>query len=155
MKRKRVLVVGLGRFGTSLVEELWDADVDVLVVDRNQAAVDVVMMKTCAALVGDGSDTWVLDGIGAKDVDVAGVTFAEDVDAGILTVFELAQRKVPTIVARAANERQAAALRAVGASRAIVIEHEMGRRLAPELLTPSSVARIECGYPYRASARER
>jgi trk system potassium uptake protein TrkA len=149
MKTKRVLVIGLGRMGTALVEELWDTNVEIVVVDKNDAAVDVVKDKAAAAFVADGSDPRVLESIGAGDMDVAVVTYSEDFEANVLAVASLAQMKVPVIIARGANERQRAVLAAVGATRVVLVEHEMGRRLAPEVLSPVSADFAEYASAFR------
>jgi trk system potassium uptake protein len=143
MKQKRVLVIGLGRLGTSLVEELWDTNVDIVVVDKSDVAVDSVKDKASAAFVADGSDPSVLASLGAKELDVAVVTYGEDFESTVLAVSSLAQLRVPTIIARAATERQGSVLTAVGATRVVLVENEMGRRLAPEVLSPASSALAE------------
>ena len=48
MKLKTVLVIGLGPMGTSLVEELWDTNVEIVVIDRDPVAVDAVKDKAHA-----------------------------------------------------------------------------------------------------------
>jgi len=149
MKHKRVLVIGLGGLGRSLVEELWDTHVEIMVIDKSESAIDAVKDKAGAAFVADGSDPGVLEGVGAKDVDVAVITYAEDFESSVLVVASLAQLKVPAIFARASNDRQAAVLRAVGATRVILVEHEMGRRLAPEVLSPVSADLVEYASSFR------
>lgn len=143
MKNKRVLVIGLGRMGQGLIEELWDTQVEILAVDMSAAAIDEVKDKTAAAFVGDGSDQNVLASIGARELDVAVVTYGEDFEATALAVSSLAQMKLPTIIARAATERQANILYAIGATRVVRVENEMGRRLAAEVLSPASSAIAE------------
>lgn len=138
MKNKRVLVIGVGRMGQGLIEELFDTQVEILAVDTAEAAIDQVKDKTAAAFVGDGSDQHVLASLGVRDLDVAVVTYGEDFEATALAVSSLAQMKVPTIIARAATARQANILYAVGATRVVRVEDEMGRRLAPEVLSPAS-----------------
>ena len=149
MQKKRVLVVGLGQLGTSLVEQLWDAHVEIVAVDESEAAIEAVKDKTSAAFVGDGSNPQVLEGIGAKNMDVAVVSFAENFEASVLAVSSLAQMKIPTILARGADERQATVLRAVGATRVVLVEKEMGRRLAPEVLSPASSELVEYASSFR------
>src|SRR5690606_18794477 len=77
MKPKSVLVIGLGRFGTSIVETLWKSRAEVIAVDNNPEAVDAVKDMTSAAFVGDATVPKVLEGIGAQSVDTAIVTFGE------------------------------------------------------------------------------
>jgi trk system potassium uptake protein TrkA len=149
MKQKTVLVIGLGPMGTSLVEELWDTNVELVVIDRNPVAVDAVKDKAHAALVADATDPAVLEGVGAKDLHAAVVAFSDDFEAAVLTVATLAQLKVPTIIARAKNERQAAVLRAVGSTRVVLVEREMGRRLAPEVLSPAASELVEQAAAFR------
>ncbi len=136
MSHKKVLVIGLGRFGSALAEELWNTNCELLVVDKDPQAVDVHKAHASAAFVADGSEPGVLQNIGARDVDVAVVTSGEDFEATVLCVSQLSQLGVKIIFARAANERQAHVLRAVGATRAVQVENEMGRRMAVQVLNP-------------------
>lgn len=136
MSQKKVLVIGLGRFGSALCEELWDTNCELLVVDKSPEAVDAHKSRSSAAFVADASEPGVLENIGARDVDVAVVTSGEDFEATVLCVSQLAQMGVKTIFARAANDRQAHVLHAVGATRAVQVENEMGRRLAVQVLNP-------------------
>ena len=149
MKKKRVLVIGLGRLGTSLVTELWDTNVEAVVVDRSEAAIDAVKDRVAAAFVGDGSDPAVLEGIGANEMDVAVVTPGEGFESCVLACASLAKLGVPAIIVRASNERQADVLRAVGATRVVLLEHEMGRRLAFEVLSPASSDLMEYASSFR------
>lgn len=149
MKQKTVLVIGLGPMGSSLVEELWDTNVEIIVVDRNPLAVDAVKDRASAALVADATDPEVLKGVGARDLDVAVVSFSGDFEAAVLTVATLGQLKIPAIIARAKNERQAAVLRAVGATRVVLVESEMGRRLAPEVLSSAASELMEQAAAFR------
>src|SRR5690606_6408544 len=137
MKRpRRVLVIGLGRFGSALVDELWQTGCEILAVDKNPEAIDAIKARTSAAFVADATDPAVLESIGARDVDVAVVTAGEAFEGVVLCVSQLAQLGVKVIFARAANDRQAHVLERVGATRAVQVENEMGRRLAVQVLNP-------------------
>ncbi len=149
MKKKRVLVIGLGRLGTALVDELFDTGVEIAVIDKSAAAVDALKDRVGGAFVADGSDPAVLENVGAGEMDVAVVTYGEDFETTVLAVATLAQLKVPAIVARAGNERQAAVLRSVGATRVVMVEHEMGRRLAPEILSPAAADLADYASSFR------
>lgn len=149
MRKKRVLVIGLGRLGTSLVDELFDTGVEVAVIDKSAAAVDAVKDKVSAAFVADGSEPNVLESVGAREMDVAAITHGEDFETTVLAVATLAQLKVPAIFARVATERQAAVLRSVGATRVVLVESEMGRRLAPEVLSSAASELMEQAAAFR------
>jgi trk system potassium uptake protein len=149
LSHKKVLVIGLGRFGSALAEELWNTNCELLVVDKDADAVDAHKSRASAAFVADASEPGVLENIGARDVDVAVVTSGEDFEATVLCVSQLAQMGVKTIFARAANDRQAHVLRAVGASRAVQVENEMGRRLAVQVLNPVAAHLIDFATHFR------
>jgi trk system potassium uptake protein TrkA len=148
-KDKKVLVIGLGRFGSALAEELWDTNAELIVVDKDPEAVDAHKSRASAAFVADASDPGVLENLGARDVDVAVVTPGEDFEGTVMCVSQLVQLGVKTIFARAANDRQAHVLRAVGASRALQVENEMGRRLAMQVLNPVAAELLDFAMHFR------
>jgi trk system potassium uptake protein len=149
LKPKKVLVIGLGRFGSALAEELWDTNTELIVVDRASEAIDPHKARSSAAFVADATAPGVLENIGAADVDVAVVTSGEDFEATVLCVSQLAQLGVKNIFARAANDRQAHVLRAVGATRAVQVENEMGRRLAVQVLNPVAAHFMDFAMHFR------
>jgi trk system potassium uptake protein len=146
---KKVLVVGVGRFGAALIDELWESGCDLIVVDKDSDAIDSIKSKAGAAFIADATDPAVLDNIGARDVDVAVVTAGEAFEGVVLCVSVLAELGVKVIFARAANDRQASVLRRVGATRAIQVENEMGRRLAVQVLNPVSSDLLEFATHFR------
>jgi trk system potassium uptake protein TrkA len=149
LKPKKVLVIGLGRFGSALAEELWDTNAELIVVDKDSDAVDEHKSRASAAFVADASEPGVLENIGARDVDVAVVTPGEDFESTVLCVSLLAELRVKTIFARAASDRQAQVLKAVGATRAVQVENEMGRRLAVQVLNPAAAHLMDLATHFR------
>ena len=149
MRKRQVLVIGLGRMGLSIVDELFDTSADVVCVDKRAEAVDLVKDRVAAAYIADGSDPAVLEQVEAHEADVAVITYGEDFEATVMAVSALHALGVSTIVARAATARQATVLRAVGATRVVLIEEEMGRRLAPELLSPAARELAEYASSFR------
>ncbi len=149
MATKKVLVVGLGRFGGALADELWDTGSELIIVDKDPDAIDAYKSKASAAFVANVNDPGVLESVGARDVNVAVVTAGEDFEATVLAVAQLSQLGVKTIFARAVNDRQAHVLRAVGATRAVQVEDEMGRRLAVQVLNPSAAHLMDYATHFR------
>lgn len=136
MKAKKVLVIGLGRFGDSLVETLWQSRAEVIAVDADPEQVERAKSVTSAAFQGDATDPRVLSAIGAEHVDTAVVTFGEDFEATVLCVATLRKMGVKDVIARAATPRQAEVLRMVGATRVVQLEREMGHRVAADVVMP-------------------
>jgi trk system potassium uptake protein len=146
---KKILVVGLGRFGNAVVETLWNGGSDVTVVDRESHLVEGIKGHTHAAFVADGTDLAVLESIGSRGMDAAVVTFGEAFESAVLAVSSLKTLGVPEIVARAATPRRGDVLRAVGATRVIEVEREIGERVAHEMLTPSARELVDLASQYR------
>lgn len=149
-QRKTILVIGLGAFGSTLVQALWNSrEVEVIAVDEREEAVDAIKDRAAFAYVGDGSSARVLEDVGAKDVDSAVISFAEDFEASVMCVATLKRLGVPHILARAANDRQAEILRAVGATRVLELECDMGRAVAVELTSVASSELLDFAHGYR------
>jgi trk system potassium uptake protein TrkA len=152
LKQLKVLVIGVGRFGTSLVEELYARGAEVIAIDRNREAVDRVASRCAVPLIADGSDPKVLENAGAAHVDVAVITSGESFEASVMAVASLKRLGVKHIVARAANERQAEILDTIGATRSVVLESEMGHRVALELMNPESEESIDFANDFAVQA---
>ena len=149
MISKHILVIGLGRFGASIVQTLWDKGSQIVVIDRNADAIAEVREHTHAAFIADGTDPAVLESVDAKHMDVAIVTFGQAFEAAVLTVASLKKLGVKNIVARAETDRQAEVLRAVGATRVLQLEEEMGERVGLELTTPAASDILDFAGHYR------
>lgn len=140
---KRVLVIGLGSFGSELCQTLHDAGAEVIAVDESSAAIEAIAPISAHAVIGDGTDPKVLTAIEAGSADAAVVTFGEHFEASVLVVASLKQLGLKQIVARAASPRQADVLTAVGATRVIQLESEGGRRLGRLLTSSAALDMVE------------
>lgn len=149
MKRRKVLVLGVGRFGSSIVQTLWHHGAEVIAVDQNAQDIDRVKGWTTAAFVGDATDVKALEGVGAREVEAAAVTFGENFEGAVLCVASLKRLGVNDIIARAATERQGEILAAVGATRVVQLESEMGHRIGADLVMPVARDLIDFAGHYR------
>lgn len=136
---KRYLVIGLGRFGSALARSLAQRGCEVVAVDRDMAMVDAIKDRVGYAVQLDGSDPTALASVDASECQAALVCMGEGFEASVLTVAALKETGVRTIVARAMTARQGRILKAVGATRVIEVESEMGRRLGAVLASEKDV----------------
>lgn len=126
---KRFLVIGLGRFGMSLAETLYDEGGEVIAVDERADKVEEVKERVSHAVQLDGMDGDALKSIGAHEVDTAIIAIGENLEASVVTTVILKELGLSDIIVRAYTEREKRILHLVGASRVIFVEQEMGRRL--------------------------
>lgn len=140
---RRFLVIGLGRFGRTVAEELTEAGAEVIGLDQDMSRVEAVRDRIAVAAQADSTDPEALRAVGGHEVDVAVVAIGEGFEAEVLTVAALRELGVKEIVARAQTERERRILELVGATRVLLVEVEMGRRLARTLLAAKVVDHVE------------
>ena len=132
-RRKQFLVVGLGRFGGALAEDLIAHGHEVLGVDASAKLVQSYAQKLTHVVEADSTDAEVMRQLGAGDFPVAVVAIGTEVEASILTTSVLVDLGVPRIVAKAISEPHGKILSRVGAHRVVFPEHDMGLRVARSL----------------------
>ncbi len=128
-------VVGLGRFGSALAQELAEQHQDVLVIDRDRAKIDAASVYTDYAFVSENLTFDSLKEAGVGEADVAVVCIGDILDVSILTTMNLLKLGVPRVIAKASSEEHGEILRMLGAEVAYP-EHDMAVRLAARLISP-------------------
>lgn len=137
---KRILVIGLGRFGSALAEQLSQQGCEVVAVDNDMSHVDAIKHKVTYALELDATDPQALRSVDPHTCAVAIVAVGENFEGAVLSVAALRELGVQHVVARAITPRHGRILLAAGANRVIEIESEMGRALGRELAHGSDPA---------------
>jgi trk system potassium uptake protein TrkA len=135
--KRQVAVIGLGRFGTSVVRSLYNLGHDVLAIDNDESRVQHIMGQATYALTGDATDESVLRELGIPDYDAAVVAIGSAVVPSIMASVLLKTLDVPYIVSRAYNELHGNTLERIGVDKVIHAESEMGVRLAHSLFNPN------------------
>lgn len=130
---KSYIVIGLGRFGTSVALKLQELGNEVLVVDENEESVQRLANAVTYAVVGDARDESVLRSLGVENFDCGIVAIGGDLAASILITLNLKTLGVPHVICKAPNEQQKRALEKVGADRVVIPEREMAVKLAQNL----------------------
>lgn len=148
MMRKQFMVIGLGRFGTSLTRTLIANGHEVLAVDKNEQPVQEIANIATAALQADCTDEAVLRELGASNFSHAIVAIGDDLQASILTTLLLKEFKVPKVTAKARNEMHGSVLSKIGADNIIYPERDMGIRLGNQLSSDNLIDYIELSPDY-------
>jgi len=137
MKSKQYLVLGLGRFGTSLATKLCELGQEVLAVDSDEALVNDIAPYVTQALQLDATDESALASLGISNFDAAIVSIGQNTRDSILVCVLLKELGIPLLIAKANDELHAKVLRKIGADRVVFPERDMGARLARSILTPN------------------
>jgi trk system potassium uptake protein TrkA len=132
--RGEVIVIGLGRFGTSLARTLVGMGIEVLGVDADADRVQNMADVLTHVVQADSTSERALRQLGAADAVTVAVCIGTDVEASVLTAAVLVDLNVPNIWAKAITEAHGRILQRVGAHHVVFPEAEMGDRVA-HLLT--------------------
>ncbi len=146
--KKQFLVIGCGRFGTSIALKLMDMGADVMIVDKQEDNVQGLLGKVTYAVQADATDEIALSNLGIRNFDTAIVCIGEDIQASILVTMMIKELGIRMIVAKAQSETHAKVLYRIGADRVVFAEREMGIRVAKSLMSQNVMDFIEFAPDY-------
>lgn len=122
--KKTVAIIGLSRFGLSLVEAFSKLDVELVVMDLEEEQVRKAAMFSENAFIGDTTNIESLRQAGISNVDHAIVAIGQNdrknLATSIISIIKLKDLGVQTITARADDEDYAEVLKLVGATNVIM-----------------------------------
>lgn len=148
MNKKQFVVIGLGRFGSSIAKTLYSLGHDVLAIDSDEDIIQDISDSVTHAVQMDATDEGALKGIGIRNFDVAVVTIGENVQSSVMITLTLKEMGVKYIIAKAHNELHSKVLNKVGADRVILPEKDMGVRVAHNLVSTNILDYIELSPDY-------
>ena len=135
MQKKTYAVLGLGRYGTAVAEELVKNGADVIAVDKNEQIVQDSSVYLPICKCADITDPEVISELGISNADVVIVAMASSLEGSILAITLCKEAGVKTVIAKCATETHRKILKRVGADTVVFPENESGTRLAKNLLT--------------------
>ncbi len=147
MKRQFV-VIGCGRFGTSVALKLNELGSEVMVVDNNEEIIQEISEYVTHAVQADATDENTIRSLGIRNFDVAVVTIGSDIQSSILITLMCKELGVKYVVAKAQNELHAKVLYKIGADRVVFPEREMGIRIAKNLVYDNILDYVELDPRY-------
>ena len=128
-------VIGLGRFGFALAQELASKGKDVLALDRDRDKINRAAEFTDNAFVVTNLSLEALMDAGIGDADVVVIGIGSSIEVSILTTLNVLKLGVKRVIAKATTLEQGEVLERLGAE-VIYPEHDMAIRLAGRLVSP-------------------
>lgn len=128
--KKQIAVIGLGRFGASLVRTLHGAGHEVLAIDRDERRVQDIAADATHAVQADATSEAVLTELGLNTFEVAVVAMGADIESSVLCTILLRKLGVGYVIARADHDLHGKILERIGANRVVYPENEMGVSVA-------------------------
>lgn len=127
-------VLGLGRFGLSIVKTLSESDVSILACDKDEVKLQQAAPYATHVVQVDATDENALEKLGLGNFEVVILAIGEDFEASQIAAMIAKEHGVKHIIAKARNKRQKTILEGMGVNEVILPEHEMGARLARKLM---------------------
>jgi len=140
---KEFVVIGLGRFGSSIVRELIDQGADVMAIDIAPERVDEFATIATQAVVADTTDEAVLKSLGIRNFEHVIVAIGDDIQSSILTTLMLKEIGVKKITVKAQNDYHEKVLRKIGADQVVHPERDMGIRIVNNILSNNVLDYLE------------
>lgn len=135
MNRRQFAVLGLGRFGKSVVTTLANAGYEVIAVDVDEEKVNEISDEVTYAIRADVTEPGVLENIGIKNVDAVVVAMAADLGTSVMTTIRAKEIGAKYVLAKASDTMHGNILKKVGADEVIYPEKAMGARVAKKLIS--------------------
>ncbi|MEG1990811.1 MAG: TrkA family potassium uptake protein, partial [Christensenella sp.] len=145
--KKQYVVIGMGRFGTSVAKTLVDQGADVLVIDGDEEKVDQAINFATHAVQADATDEQALKSLGIRNFDVACVCLGE-IQSSIMAALICKEQGIDLVVVKAQSEVHAKVLYKMGVDKVVFPERDMGIRVAHNLISSSILDFIELSDDY-------
>ena len=98
---KSILLIGLGRFGRHIAEELNKLGHEVMAVDENEDRVNAVLSIVTNAQIGDSTNAEFLEALGVRNFDVCIVAISGNFQSSLETTSLLKELGAKMVVSRA------------------------------------------------------
>ena len=148
MSNKQFVIIGLGRFGSSIAKTLYSLGNDVLAIDKDEDIVQEIADSVTHAVQLDATDENALRSLGIRNFDVAVVTIGDNIQSSIMATLLVKELGVKYIIAKGHSDLHAKVLYKIGADRVVLPEKDMGIRVAHNLVSANILDYIELSDDY-------
>jgi trk system potassium uptake protein TrkA len=110
----RYAVIGLGRFGMTVANILFDSGMEVIVIEKSQDLIDEVSGRVSAAICMDATDEPALRSLNLNEADAVIIAIGSNIQESILTAAILKMMGVGIIYAKVENHLHGRILELIG-----------------------------------------
>jgi len=128
---KQVAILGLSYFGKSVLEELLQLNIEVLIIDKDRDVIDTYKDSSASAIVLDVLNADSLKKALPGSIDAVIIDLGDKIEASILATSYCHKMEVKNIIVKAETEAHAEILDLVGATKIVFPNREAAKRIAP------------------------
>jgi len=122
---KSVLLIGLGRFGKHIAQELNQLNHQVMAIDIQEERVNEALPFVTSAQIGDSTNQAFLSSLGVRNFDACIVTIGDNFQTSLETAYLLKELGAKKVIARASKGTQEKFLLRNGADEVVYPEKQL------------------------------
>ncbi len=122
---KKILLIGLGKFGLNVAEKLSELNVEVMGIDESEEAVNDALPFLTNALIGDTTDEKFMRTVDVDQFDLVIVTIGDNFQNSLETTDLVKELGAKKVVSRAVRDVQAKFLLKNGADEVVYPERQL------------------------------
>ena len=138
--KKSIAIIGLGRFGMSMVKTLSESKCDVIAIDNNKDKVAEAGKYIQHAIICDSTNKEHLEEAGIQNVNHAVLCIGKNIQASILTLINLKELGVEKISVRVDSEEYVKVMLSLGATEVMFPERDFGIDVAKRISIKNSTS---------------
>ena len=143
-----VLLIGMGKFGRTLGENLLDMGDEVMIVDKNEDVINSLASKYTNALIANCMHVENLRSMDIPSFDACVVAIGEDFQSSLEITSNLKDLGAKRVISRATTEIQRKFLMRVGADEVIYPDKDIAEKLAVRLNSDNIINFIDLDAEY-------
>lgn len=147
---KSILIIGLGRFGTHLCQDLARLDNEIMIVDKDEASLEDLLPLVVSAKIGDCTNEKVLKSLGVGNFDYCFVCIGENFQSSLEITSLLKDLGAKYVVSKANRDIHAKFLLRNGADEVIYPDRDIAEKVAVRFSANQVFDYVELGnnFPF-------
>ena len=142
---KSILVIGIGRFGKHLCQDLVENGNDVMAVDEREENLEEILPIVTSAKIGDCTKEEVLRSFGVRNFDICFVCIGTNFQSSLEVTNLLKEMGAKYVISKATRDIQAKFLLKNGADEVVYPDRDIAKRMATRVSTSHVYEYVEMG----------
>ena len=151
---KSILIIGLGRFGTHLCQDLARLDNEIMIVDKDEASLEDLLPLVVSAKIGDCTNEKVLKSLGVGNFDYCFVCIGENFQSSLEITSQLKDLGAKYVVSKANRDIHAKFLLRNGADEVIYPDRDIAEKVAVRFSANQVFDYVELGNNFSIYEKE-
>lgn len=132
---KQFAIIGVSTFGKRVLDELVEADCEVILIDKRRELIDLYKDSVTSAYIADVINEETINKLIPVDIDAVVVDLGDNIEASILVTKYLKNINIRNIVVKAETDQHGEILEIVGADHVVFPYREAAIRVIPMLVS--------------------